>query len=442
MRQILTYAIALVLAVPSFVTLAPAAAVADGASFALAAGDTASSVAISIESTNSTPTASMCTSMTPEMAEMMALMNTIVDPAAMALHMELMSPEMKQMMSDMMGESTDASSTSGGSHDHTGHGAVGIGVHRFGQANVAQRAVALSRSTYATDTVDNVVLANLSQYQEAGPAAGLAGAVNGPLLPTSASSISGSVMAELDRLGVRRVYIVGSTGHVSESVRRRLENLGFTVVRVAGADRHATAAAVARRIAKVRGVRTLDAVFVVNADKPWDLATATAYSYAKKMPIVFVNGLGAPAVTSRVLTDLRVRRAVVVSTGISVKGSTYRAVARLTPGADTSIVADTRWALADNLGRYAIEQGWATAAHPVVSNGAELLPDALVAGPHAGAKGGVLLLTPSASLPRVARVFLVEHRASISHPVVAGTTAAVSEYAATDMLSLLKSSTH
>lgn len=397
--------------------------------------------ASSIVASPSPAVASATASMSPEMQQMMSLMDRLMSPEAMRLHMELMSPEMKAMMAEMMGSTSDTSSTVGGEHDHAGH-TTGASIHRFDQTNLIDRAVALSRSTYETGTVKSAVLANGGQYYEVLSAAALAGTIKGPLLPSSAGSVATSVIAELRRLGVRQVYIVGTTGHVSLTVQRRLTTLGFAVARVAGTDGYATAAAVTRKVASLRGARTIPTVLVVNFDRPWDAVTVLPYAYARNIPVLFVNGSGVPVATSRAISDLKVQRAIVVGSGISIKDATYRSVARMTTATDTRIAADTRWALADRLARFALARTWVSAAHPVVVNGILSVADALVAGSHAGAQRSVLLLTPSDSLPRTARVFINEYRTAITHPVVAGTTSSVANMILTDIQSLLQTTSH
>lgn len=412
----------------------------------VAAAETSTDAAISLSAmvtidTTSAPAATTSATMTPEMQQMMSEMDALMDPEAMQLHMDLMSPAMKQMMSQMMGGTSDASATAGSQHDHAGH-STGSGVHRFGESSLEQRAVSLSRSTYGTGTVASAVVANGARGDDILQAASLAGSIGGPVLPATSSAVSEVVASELGRLGVERVYIVGGTGHISASVQGRLESLGFTVSRVSGPTRAATATAVARKVAAVRGARTIGTVFVVSSDRPWDALTVSPYAYAKKIPVLFVSGSGIPAATTKALASLRVKHAIVVGSGISIKASTYRAVARATSGTDTRIAADTRWALADTLARYAVAKQWVTAAHPVIVNGTSSPSDAVIAGTHAGAKASVLVLSPAASLPRTARVFLVENRGTVTHPVVVGTTVAVEDAVLVDIQSLLQGASH
>ena len=68
---------------------------------------------------------------------------------------------------------------------------------------------------------------------------------HGPLLLTNPNKLEDSVKAELKRLGVQEVYVVGGPRAVSVLIDRDLANMGITVKRAAGETRLATARALA-----------------------------------------------------------------------------------------------------------------------------------------------------------------------------------------------------
>ena len=95
---------------------------------------------------------------------------------------------------------------------------------------------------------------------------------NGPVLLTNTDIVPASTMAELDRLDVDEIVIVGGTAAVSASVATALTAVA-PVTRIAGADRYATAAA-ASAFSFPSGVGTI--YLATGEDYPDALAGAAA----------------------------------------------------------------------------------------------------------------------------------------------------------------------
>jgi putative cell wall-binding protein len=76
---------------------------------------------------------------------------------------------------------------------------------------------------------------------------GAQGALNAPLLLTSRTALDQRVRAELQRLGVRTVFVLGGPAAIAPEVLTALRGAGFGAVRVAGDNRAGTAVAVAQR---------------------------------------------------------------------------------------------------------------------------------------------------------------------------------------------------
>ena len=72
---------------------------------------------------------------------------------------------------------------------------------------------------------DNVVIANSSQFADAMSAAGLAGALNAPILLTPKDSLENSVKDAINTLKPKTVYIIGGTGVISKACEDELAAL-------------------------------------------------------------------------------------------------------------------------------------------------------------------------------------------------------------------------
>lgn len=107
-------------------------------------------------------------------------------------------------------------------------------------------AVAVSRRGW--DGAETAVLARADDFADALAATPLAAQLDAPVLLTPSDTLADAVSQELDRLGARRVVVLGGTAAVGPDVVADLRAAQLEVERVSGADRYATAAEVASRL--------------------------------------------------------------------------------------------------------------------------------------------------------------------------------------------------
>lgn len=105
--------------------------------------------------------------------------------------------------------------------------------------NVAS-SIAWSASSFP-DGSTFAVLGRSDLFADSLASSGVQGALRAPLLLTPTSSLDPRVTAELERLGVSRVTIMGGTAAISPGVEQALRSAGYGVDRIAGADRIGTA---------------------------------------------------------------------------------------------------------------------------------------------------------------------------------------------------------
>lgn len=300
---------------------------------------------------------------------------------------------------------------------------VATGVDRYA------RAISLSRTSYSQGSVKHVVLVSGTAYTDGLSAAALAGAYRSPVLLTRSRSLPDGLVREMRRLGVSHVHVIGSTGQVSSSVTTALKSAGFHVQRIAGGDTFATSAAIARRVALVRGGTGPLRVFVVNPFDIGNAADTAGYAYATATPILYVRPGSVPDVVAAAIRDLDVSRAVVVGGASSVYPKTFDEIARRTTGPDVRVPGADRFETAHVLADYAIANGWASAQHVTVVNGVTSLSDAVIAAPLTGASRGVTLLATSDVLPYYSDHFIASkaRAQSIKMVVIVGPTAAIGD---------------
>ncbi|CAN5357771.1 hypothetical protein BH23ACT9_BH23ACT9_37840 [soil metagenome] len=112
----------------------------------------------------------------------------------------------------------------------------------------AQIALRFSRATFGEgEQVDEVLLATEGAFADA-LASGTLQGDDTPLLLTGTTALRADVASEIDRLGARRVTILGGTAAIAQSVEDRLTDIGLDVTRLAGTNRFETAVAIADEV--------------------------------------------------------------------------------------------------------------------------------------------------------------------------------------------------
>lgn len=245
----------------------------------------------------------------------------------------------------------------------------------------------------------------------------LAGVLGAPVLLTARDALPAPTADALARLGATDVRVMGGPGVVSDAVVAALGASGAAVSRVNGSDRYDTAARAARlgadavrSYALMEGVGSRRTALLASGTNPADGLSAGPLAYAARVPLLLSARDELPAPTRSVIADLGIGQVVALggSAALSPRAlATLDAagVAVLTvPGTSRFDTAAILLALAScpQLGpEAAAGKGGATggfglafadAAQGYLANG-ERFPDALAAGPVAGAALRPLFLT-------------------------------------------------
>ncbi|TYR80442.1 DUF4309 domain-containing protein [Priestia megaterium] len=136
-------------------------------------------------------------------------------------------------------------------------------------------------STGLTHAEKSVILARSDNPVDALSAASLAGVKDAPILLTNSGSVDERVLAEIKRLGTKKVYVLGSASVVSDSIIATLKSKGLVVERVAGPTRFETA----QKINEKAGTSKSTKAIVVNGDTVVDALSAISESANNNIPI-------------------------------------------------------------------------------------------------------------------------------------------------------------
>ena len=297
--------------------------------------------------------------------------------------------------------------------------------------------VALASAVHPAGGARVALIARADAYPDALAGAPLADKLGGPLLLTLRDRLDAGVAAELDRLGVREVVVLGGEAAISNRVVQELRARPSVqqVRRLSGSDRFETA----RRIAAEVGGRDVYVVEGASSDpaRGWpDAVSVSALAARQQRPVLLVTRDLVPPGTAAALSELRARSATIVGGTGAVSSAVQRQIAGAVGSVDR-VFGTTRYSTSVEVARRAIADG-ADPASTWIATG-QVWPVALAAGPAAAATDGILILAPGrepaavsgtvsflrAEVPRGARPRLVGGRGAITNPVEDRLAAAV-----------------
>lgn len=190
------------------------------------------------------------------------------------------------------------------------------GVDRF------ETSVAVSK-TYWTSAV-NVIIASGSDFPDALCATPLAKKLDAPIILTSKDNISDTAIAEIKRLGVKIVTIVGGTAVVSTAVESKISSITYSengssknivVNRIAGADRYETSIGVAKALGK-----SSSAFLAFGYNFP-DAISAASIAGVQGMPIILTDINELPSVSKSYIASSNFEKVYALGgTGVISKG--------------------------------------------------------------------------------------------------------------------------
>lgn len=299
---------------------------------------------------------------------------------------------------------------------------------------------AASRSSFATASA--VVIASGANFPDALSAAGLAGALECPvLLAPPVTSVDdprlGPLYAEITRLGADKAYVVGGTSAVGDLMFDQIGTWVASVERIPGSTRYETAKNVAEEIDAINGHPSTVA-FVVRGDSFADALAVSPFAFSQAIPILLTPSGTLDPYTSSYLELRNVGAARIAGGTGAVSAAVAAQLDALNSGATVvyRMQGATRYETAAKVASDCIGLGWGSWESIGVATGANF-PDALSGGAALGSRGGPLLLTERSVLSDPAESAIADNADTASKVLVLGGLAAVSESVATEIRGLL-----
>ena len=282
--------------------------------------------------------------------------------------------------------------------------------HRVSGNDRYATAVAASKLLSPTDGgTEDVVIVNGTATVDGLTASYLAGLYSAPILYTETNSVPAVTAAEIARLGVKNVWIVGGEAQVSAGLETAWKGSGKEVVRYAGANRYATAAAVAQ----ADETFPPEKVFIASGTSTADALAAGPIAWARNYPILLTQAGSVPAETTAALDALETPTRIVLG-GTSVVSDATASTLKSTSRLAGTNRQDTATKIAD----YAIaSENFDPQSAGLVGGAAGASADALAAAPVSGSQGVPVLFTDAnGSLGSTTTTYLTGKKASLTKP--------------------------
>lgn len=328
-----------------------------------------------------------------------------------------------------------------GEYELTWSKATGIGdAVRLSGSDRYATSYAASRSSFATASA--VVIASGANFPDALSAAGLAGALDCPVLlapPVTAVDDPrlGPLYSEINRLDAHTAYVIGGESAVSSVLFDQVETWVAAVERIPGATRYETAQNVAEKIDEINGAPA-DIAFVVRGDSFADALAASPFAFSQALPILLTPSGSLDVYTNTYLELNNVDEVLIAGGTGAVSAAVAAQLDALNAGA-TDVVrmsgAD-RYETAARVASDCIDRGWGDWSTIGIATGTNF-PDALSGGAALGTRGGSLLLTTPTALSAPAAAAIDTNATPGTMALVLGGTSAVNESVITTIRGLL-----
>lgn len=158
-----------------------------------------------------------------------------------------------------------------------------VGVDRY------ETAIKVSQDGWKS--AENAIIVNSSAIVDALSVTPLANLKNAPILLTQQDYLNKDTKKELERLGVKNVYIIGTDDVVSDRVNQEVKSMGISTERLGGVDRYETALKIVKKMDSIKDISQIAIVNGMNglADAV-SIASVAATNNMAIVPISPENG--------------------------------------------------------------------------------------------------------------------------------------------------------
>lgn len=169
---------------------------------------------------------------------------------------------------------------------------------------------------------DTAVLVNDNSIADALSATPFAKAKDAPILLTQSNKLDSRTKAELKRLGVKNVYLIGGSIALSSEIEKQLnaENINFE--RISGNSRYDTSLKLAEKLDREKSISK---IVVVNGEKGLaDAVSIGAIAAQENMPIILSDSENGTEVADNFIDSKNIEKSYVIGGIYSISNSVER----------------------------------------------------------------------------------------------------------------------
>ncbi|GAB7191749.1 hypothetical protein NUM3379_24570 [Kineococcus sp. NUM-3379] len=282
--------------------------------------------------------------------------------------------------------------------------------NQIGGADRYLTAVAASKAAFPNGGAGAVVIVAGGAPADGLTASYVAGLNNAPILYARNGTLTAETAAEVTRLNVPNVFLVGGTGVLPETIRAEAALTGKTITRYGGADRYETSAAAATNNDGTIAVQP-GRVFIAAGTGLADALAAGPIAYNKDYPILLTRPNAVPAATAAALAKFTTANRTVLGGEGAVTPATYTAL-----NATARLGGASRYETAVLVANHAVTVEGFSRANLALANGQDTAAvDSLTGAVVAGRNGVPLLFvqTPS-TLPTATQAYITTNNAALT----------------------------
>lgn len=190
---------------------------------------------------------------------------------------------------------------------------------RISGSNRFSTAVEVSKMNYKKS--ETVILANSEKATDILTTSPLAESLECPVLYTKDNAIPEETISEMERLGVKRVIVIGGKKSVSDSVFKELSSK-YELNRVAGSDRFDTANKIAKEVVKISSEKKK--AIMVSSESYVDALTISSLATKENIPIVITNSKNLSEKTEEFLKNNEIKEIVYVGGNNSISNEVQK----------------------------------------------------------------------------------------------------------------------
>lgn len=181
---------------------------------------------------------------------------------------------------------------------------------------------------------DSAILVNDNSIADALSATPFAKAKDAPILLTQSNKLDSRTKAELKRLGVKNVYLIGGSIALNSEIEKQLnaENINFE--RISGNSRYDTSLKLAEKLDREKSISK---IVVVNGEKGLaDAVSVGAIAAQENMPIILSDSENGTEVADNFIDSKDIAKSYVIGGTYSISNSVERSLPNATRIAGSS----------------------------------------------------------------------------------------------------------